>query len=167
MDRSIAMLLIGLVFGGGIGFVTAAGYGVTLDGHDHGAHGAEAAHGEHAHDTPIALDAGPDAPALRVTLTPDPMSGWNLRMAARNFRFAPENASLDHVPGEGHAHVYVNGSKVMRAYGDWVHLGSLPEGEVTVRAALYSNDHRPLLVDGTPVGDEVVVSVGGMDHSGH
>lgn len=164
MDRSIAMLLIGLVFGGGVGFVTAAGYGVTLDGHDHGAHVAPA---EHAHDTPIEIDAGPDAPELTISLTPDPMSGWNLQMMPRNFRFAPEHASGGHVEGEGHAHVYVNGTKVMRAYGTWVHLGALPAGEVTVRAALYSNDHRSLVVGGTPVGDEVIVSVATENHAGH
>ena len=166
MDRSIAMLLIGLVFGGGIGFVTAAGYGVTLDGHDHGAHASGT---EHAHGTPIEMAAGPEAPALTIALTPDPMSGWNLQMQPRNFRFAPEHASGGHIEGEGHAHVYVNGTKVMRAYGTWVHLGALPAGEVTVRAALYSNDHRPLVVAGTPVSQDVTVTVaeGADPHAGH
>ena len=41
MDRSIAMLLIGLIFGFGLGFVVAAANGITLDGHDHAQdHGA-------------------------------------------------------------------------------------------------------------------------------
>ncbi len=35
MNRAIAMLLIGLALGFGIGFVAAASNGVTLDGHDH------------------------------------------------------------------------------------------------------------------------------------
>jgi len=35
MDRRLSMLLIGLLFGGGIGFTIAAGNGVTFDGHDH------------------------------------------------------------------------------------------------------------------------------------
>ncbi|PWK56984.1 hypothetical protein C8D95_103220 [Silicimonas algicola] len=35
MNRAIAMLLIGLALGFGIGFVVAASNGVTLDGHDH------------------------------------------------------------------------------------------------------------------------------------
>lgn len=43
MDRSIAMLLIGLIFGGGLGFVVAAANGITLNGHDHSHdHGTEA-----------------------------------------------------------------------------------------------------------------------------
>lgn len=159
MDRTIAMLVIGLIFGGGIGFVAAAGYGVTLEGHDHDDPAHHAAGTGHDHATPIEIAEGPQAPALTVALTRDPMSGWNLRMSPRNFRFAPENASTGHVPGEGHAHVYVNGKKVMRAYGDWVHLGVLPTGDVTVTAALYGNDHRPLVVAGTPVADSVALTV--------
>lgn len=38
MNRSLAFLLIGILFGALAGFLTAAHYGVTLDGHDHGAH---------------------------------------------------------------------------------------------------------------------------------
>lgn len=38
MDRSVAMFLVGLILGGGIGFVVAAANGVTLDGHDHAVH---------------------------------------------------------------------------------------------------------------------------------
>lgn len=37
MNRAVAMLLIGLIFGVGIGFIIAAGAGVTMDGHDHDA----------------------------------------------------------------------------------------------------------------------------------
>ena len=35
MNRSLAFLLIGLLFGCLAGFLLAAHYGVTLDGHDH------------------------------------------------------------------------------------------------------------------------------------
>lgn len=51
MDRSIAMLIIGLIFGGGLGFVIAAANGITLNGHDHSHdHGSESATNEpHSH----------------------------------------------------------------------------------------------------------------------
>ncbi len=151
-DRSLALLAIGLVFGGGVGFVLAAGYGVTLDGHDHGDHGAHgtATAGAHAghggHDTPLSLPPGPDAPTLAMTLTPDPASGWNLHVETTAFRFAPEHASGTHVPGEGHAHVYINGGKYARLYGPWLHIPTLPPGPVTVEVTLNANDHRPLAI---------------------
>ena len=74
------------------------------------------------------------------------MSGWNLHIETENFSFSPENASLAHIDGEGHAHVYINGVKLGRFYGPWVHLDDLPEGEVTVEVTLNANDHRFLAV---------------------
>ena len=165
MDRSIPLLLIGLVFGGGLGFTLAAANGVTLDGHDHADHGQHAGHamapasghGAHGHDTLLDLAAGPTAPSLEVELIPDPASGWNLHMKTANFRFSPENASRAHVVGEGHAHIYVDGVKLGRFYGPWVHLDGLPEGAREIEVTLNANDHRPLSVGGTPVARTVTL----------
>ena len=191
MDRSIPMLLIGLIFGGGIGFAVAAGNGITLDGHDHddpGQHGpgspaaqaaavtglpadmlagaictVEAPRGagvgseHHDHTAPYALAAGEDAPTVALDVQRDPSSGWNLHVETTGFRFAPEHASGPHVPGEGHAHVYVNGEKIGRVYGPWVHLGTLPDGAVTIEVTLNANDHRPFAVGDRPVSASVTV----------
>ena len=161
------MLVIGLVFGGGIGFVVAASNAITLDGHDHGAIDGHAMQGEpgamaghhhgHGHGKPVSLPAGPDAPTMRIALTPDPDSGWNLHVITTGFRFSPENASKAHVPGEGHAHVYVNGKKIARLYGPWMHIAALPEGPVTVDVSLNANDHRPLAVGEKPLKASVKV----------
>lgn len=161
MDRSVAMLVIGLVLGGGIGFAIAAGNGITLDGHDHAdpAHHQGAAGHDHAAMIPLDLPAGPQAPAVRIALTPDRDAGWNLHLRTDRFRLAPERAGADPRAGEGHAHLYVNGVKTMRLYGDWTHLETLPQGEATVTVALYGNDHRPIHVDGAPVADSVTLTV--------
>lgn len=50
MDRGLALFLIGLIFGGGLGFLVAAGNGITLDGHDHSDPAAHAAPAGHSHD---------------------------------------------------------------------------------------------------------------------
>lgn len=158
MDRSIPMLLLGLVFGGGIGFAVAATNGVTLDGHDHA---DPAQHGgtvdQHDHATPLVLPDDDAAPALDLAVTRDPATGWNLHLLTRNFAFAPEQASLAHVAGEGHAHVYVNGAKLGRFYGPWVHLDNLPPGSVAIRVTLNANDHRPLAVGGRPVSAMITI----------
>ncbi len=159
------LLIIGLVFGAGIGFTVAAGNGITLDGHDHdhaagGVMDHEAAEGQiqdHDHGAALSLAAGPDAPTLKVHVMADPVSGWNLHVLTRNFSFAPDRAGRDHVAGEGHAHVYVNGIKLARLYGPWMHIAKLPEGSVDLKVTLNSNDHRSLAVDGVPV--EQIVSV--------
>ena len=156
--RTLALFAIGLIFGGGIGFVTAAGMGVTFDGHDHGDpahHGATAGHAMN-HDTPLEVNAN-DAPTLDIAVSKDPMSGYNLHVMVTDFEFSPEQASRAHANGQGHAHVYVNGEKQGRVYGPWVHLASLPKGEVTVEVTLNSNNHQPLSLNGTPIKASTIV----------
>ncbi|MFT6674872.1 MAG: hypothetical protein ACJAVM_001058 [Sulfitobacter sp.] len=171
MTRTLALFVIGIVFGGGLGFAIAAGNGITFDGHDHGdpaAHGGpamdhtamghETADHEMNHDTPVDLPAT-DAPEVTMVLTPDPMAGYNLHILTRNFAFAPEQASLAHVAGQGHAHVYINGEKLGRVYGPWLHIARLPKGEVTLVVTLNSNDHRPLAVDGNVISASTTLTV--------
>ena len=149
MAKPLVMLLIGLFFGTGLGYVVAASAGTALPTHDHASHdhGSPAAH---AHGAPLVLAADDAAPTVNIEVLPDPESGWNLHVATTNFRFAPESAGAANAPGEGHAHVYLDGIKLARIYGAWHHLATLPDnGELTV--ALTANDHSPLVVGSTPV----------------
>ena len=165
MPRSLALFAIGLIFGGGAGFVVSAANGVTFQGHDHAdpaqhsgaGHQAEAA--AHDHATGINLPDGDSAPGLEIELRKDPMTGWNLHVIPQNFRFAPENASATDADGEGHAHVYINGTKLARLYGNWMHISFLPKGEVEVKVSLNANSHSPLMVENTPVSAAVTVQV--------
>lgn len=74
----------------------------------------------------------------------DPMSGWNLKLETKNFKFAPEHASQEHIPGEGHAHVYLNGKKVGRLYNHWMHLPEFTISENVIKVTLNTNDHKTL-----------------------
>lgn len=155
MSRSLALFAIGLIFGGGAGFVLAADNGVTFDGHDysdpahHGGHQAETA--AHDHSTTVNLPAGPNAPSVNIAVVKDPMAGWNLHVLPQNCEFAPESASAADQPGKGHAHVYANGLKLARLYGNWMHLAQLPKGEVEIEVALNSHSHNQPTVNGVPV----------------
>ena len=153
MPRSLALLLIGLLLGGGIGFFLAAANNVTLDGHHH-PEADRAGHGG-----TIDLPAGPDAPTLDFRVAKDAASGWNLHIVTTGFRFAPESVNAPHRPGEGHAHVYVDGKKVARIYGPRFHLGALPPGEVTLSVTLNANDHSALAIAGRPLTAEKTITV--------
>ena len=147
MGRPLLMLFIGLFFGAGLGVVFAAGQGLTLDGHDH----SDPAHhgsgmGHEAHAAMHAETVEVPGTSLEVEATPDPVGGYNLHLVT-GLTFSPENASGDHVPGEGHAHVFVDGVKIGRFYSPWVHVAEGGE----VRVTLNANDHRALAVDGAPV----------------
>lgn len=163
LRQPLAILLIGLFFGGGIGFLLAAANGITLNGHDHSAQrdhaisAPEAPHNDHAHDDMLDLASGALTPTLEISLKPDPVAGWNLNILTTNFDFAPDHAGGKHVAGEGHAHVYVNEVKIARAYGPWMHLSSLPDGNVKISVTLNANDHRGLSVAGTALTDSVTL----------
>ena len=159
MSRPLALFAIGLVFGGGAGYLAAVSTGAELEGHAHGPEGhaghemtagCESHDGDHAgHD--MAVEATGPAPTLAIALTPDPVSGWNLRLDTTNFRFAPEHAGCADIAGEGHAHLYVNGEKIARLYAPWTHIASLPGGGAEVKVTLNSNGHAPIAVDGKAV----------------
>ena len=157
MPKTFVFLIIGLFFGTGLGFLVAASTGAELAGHDHGGkavhdHTAHD-HGDGTHDAAhdTLTEAGIPAPELTLMLHPDGAQSRNLHIGITNFEFAPEAVNGPHVPGQGHAHIYVNGVKVARAYGPWMQLDALPKGEHTIRVTLNANDHTQLAVDGEPI----------------
>ena len=160
MSRSLALFAIGLIFGGGVGFVIAAGSGSTFDSHDHAdpsQHGSNAEMAAHDHSAAANLPADSNAPSVAIKMIKDPMAGWNLHVTPQNFRFSPENASTEEILGEGHAHVYINGEKLGRLYANWIHLPSLPDGDVEIKVSLNGNSHSPLMVGGLPVEAKLIV----------
>jgi hypothetical protein len=160
MDRSLPLFLIGIVFGGGLGYAIAAASGASFEPHDHSNPAHHMGGMDHGADHGEPLDvSGPDAPRLSLRLHPDPKSGYNVELLTENFAFSPLNASGENVPGEGHAHVYVNGVKLGRVYGNWLHLEALPKGEVEIMVSLNANDHSPLAVDGVPVTASEILTV--------
>ncbi|MGI9648300.1 MAG: hypothetical protein ACR2OI_07250 [Acidimicrobiia bacterium] len=121
--------------------------------HTHAA--GDAAH-VHSTETPIEV-LGPAVPTVNVTVTPDPVAGFNLHASVTNLTWAPEQAGLSHIEGEGHAHVYVDGVKVARIYGEWYHLSWLEPGTHEVTVSLNANTHAPYAVDGVEIADSVTV----------
>lgn len=91
------------------------------------------------------------APTLELTLHPDGAQSRNLHLAVTGFAFAPEAVNGSHVPGRGHAHIYVNDVKFARAYAPWVHLDALPKGRHVIRVTLNANDHSQLAHSGKPI----------------
>ncbi len=106
-------------------------------------------------------DGSHDGTGMTVTVeaTPDAMAGVNLHVVATGFTWAPAHASGQHIAGEGHAHVYVDGEKVGRLYGEWLHL-SLEPGTHDIEVSLNGNDHQGYASAGTPVAAATTVEVG-------
>lgn len=153
MMRAVAFLIIGLAFGGGIGFWL----GADQPAMDHDLTVGEVDHSAHNHETVVSVPAGPGAPGLKLSVVKDPETGWNLHIQTRNFTFAAANAGATHKDGEGHAHLYINGEKRARVYGDWFHIAALPAGQVQVSVSLNTNDHHALAVDGVPLIETLLI----------
>lgn len=153
MPKTFIFLIIGLFFGTGFGFLLAATTGAQLEGHKH----ESAVHDHDAHDHSGGTEHGDlteaqsPAPTVSITLHPDGAQSRNLHIAVENFTFDPEGVNGPHRPGHGHAHVYVDGVKITRAYGPWLQLSALPKGQHEVRVTLTSNDHMQLAVNGVPI----------------
>jgi hypothetical protein len=121
--------------------------GMTDDGHSHMDMGT------------VEIADGDPVPTVELIVHEDPKAGWNLQIVTTNFAFAPSHASMEHVAGEGHAHLYVDDVKIGRVYGEWFHLASLEPGDHEVRIALNANDHRALSAGGELIEGTVMIHV--------
>lgn len=98
-------------------------------------------------------------PSVGVLVMEDALSGWNVHLSTENFNFAPENASLEHSESEGHAHIYVDGEKLSRVYGNWFYIPELEIGAHEIRVTLNSNNHSDLTKDGEVIEAVDIVEV--------
>lgn len=83
-----------------------------------------------------------------------------LRLHTENFRFAsyckaPETGQ----PLSGHAHLYVDGRKVMSVYKPVIFIPKLPVGKHRLTISLnVLPDHRAIMVEGRPVSMDVDIN---------
>jgi hypothetical protein len=105
------------------------------------------------------------APKVILEVQKDPTGGFNVHVVTSNFVWRPEMASMQHVAGEGHAHVYLDGRKIMRIYNEWFHLNTYQfatkPGEQLLSIEFVGNDHAPYTIQGLPVGAQQIVDVPG------
>lgn len=116
-----------------------------------------------AHTDGTRMWDGKKKPTIKVIAQKDMMSGYNIRIKTKNFIWAPSRASTAHRAGEGHAHIYVDGVKIGRVYGEWYHLATanlnLAAGEHLIRVDLNGNDHVPYMVGNKLLEDTVSFTI--------
>lgn len=109
--------------------------------------------------TMLEVSGDGQVPKVRISAEKDRISGWNIRLETENFSFAPESIGLPHVPGKGHAHLYINDRKADRIYGNYIHVGALPAGKYTFRVTLNTNSHLAYAFEREVISDEVTITV--------
>ncbi len=157
--ESVFCLLFTVLFYYLLGWV-----GTLLSPADH--HSPQNVHSHSSHSdghrhaaSPVEIPEGTPVPAVRLHVSMDSESGWNLYVETKHFRFAPESLNKPGRLGEGHAHLYVDGKKIARLYGPWYHLGNLQPGIHKIRVELNSNEHAPFEYKGKKIEDTVTIEV--------
>ncbi len=111
----------------------------------------------HHHKT-MEIPAGQPIPSVDLFVHKDSMKGYNLQAKVSNFKFAPEHINEAAKPGEGHAHLYVNGKKITRLYG-WYYLENLQPGKNEITVSLNANSHETLAHNGKMIQDTKIVEL--------
>ena len=106
-------------------------------------------------EVPISID---------ITAEVDDSGGVSVEVITEGWLWTPENVDGEHVPGEGHAHIYVDDVKIDRVYGPSYHLEGLEPGERQVRVTLNTNSHSELTYDGKAVEAIALVTIPDTGH---
>ena len=114
--------------------------------HQHGA----AAHDSIESEVPISVS---------FTTEVDDHGVVDVQITTEGWLWTPDNVDGEHVPGEGHAHIYVDGVKIDRVYGPSYRLEGLEPGERQVRVTLNSNSHDELTYGGNAVEAVSIVTI--------
>ncbi|AUC62183.1 hypothetical protein AA637_13970 [Cyanobacterium sp. HL-69] len=96
-------------------------------------------------------------PAVNIEAIKDNKEGWNLKIVTENFDFAPQEVNQESSINQGHGHLYINGEKITRIYGNWYHISDLPKGENEIKITLNTNLHEDLIYQGTIIGDRTII----------
>ncbi len=95
------------------------------------------------------------APTVELNAFPLPDGSFNLQVLTSHFTFTPQNIDKAPILGEGHAHLYVDGVKIARLYGEWHHLPTLPPDSKILTVSLYANNHQAFALDGEIISSSV------------
>ena len=87
---------------------------------------------------PISIPEGAETPKINIAIFQDKKDGFNLHISVANFELEPPEFESTFITSpaqssiamnekfvvDGHAHLYVNGKKISRVYGNYLHLPS-------------------------------------------
>lgn len=118
----------------------------------------------HGHDAYVAPAESP-VPTLEVIAHKDAKTGFVIQVKTTNWEWAPLNANTAAVPNEGHAHLYLDGVKLNRIYGEWYQVDGVDNGYHEFTVTLNANDHKEYAVEseiGPLIVQRTVAVLGGQ-----
>ena len=120
--------------------------------------GSGSSSGHHGSTEPGTIES--EVPiSIYFTTEVDDKGSVDIQITTEGWLWTPDNVDGEHVPGEGHAHIYVDGVKIDRVYGPSYYLEGLEPGERQVRISLNSNSHDELTYGGKAVEATSLVTI--------
>ena len=123
------------------------------------------------HDSGGPMDDGPIESSVPVSLEinaeADRNGGVHVAINTEGWRWAPEEVNGANSDGAGHAHVYADGVKLSRVYGNYYYIPALESGTREIKVSLNSNGHSELTWQGDLLESAVSVSVPEMPSMSH
>ena len=128
--------------------------------HDHQEHSVEELSTDpHDHHEMVMIREGQPVPNVDLVVYEDAVKGWNLEIKLDNFQLTPQDVNGENQLNQGHAHLFVNGEKVTRIYGNWYYLETLPTGYNEIKISLNTNGHESLMYQGKMIEDIEMIEV--------
>ena len=152
----IAVVMIALLVGWVVGYAVASNDDDTTSASREHEVTDDATTSHSSHEM-FAVDAE-TAPSVKVLADADQKGGWNITLVTENFTFTPQVVGEADVEGTGHAHIWVDGVKVGRVYGNNYYLGAQGEGDHEIKVTLNTNQHKDYAVDGVVISDSISVT---------
>ena len=94
----------------------------------------------------VQIPEGKSLPELHLEITRDTKSGFNIEIQTKYYSLEPPEkaGTADSSILEGHAHIFVNGKKVYRAYAPYMHLPEelFESGVNQIMVSLNDHDHN-------------------------
>lgn len=109
------------------------------------------------------LDIGDmPVPKIQLSVFRDAIDGVNVNVKVQNYLLnAPDTVVMDSEVLQGHAHVFVNGLKKQRLYGDNIHIPKewLQKGVNQIAISLNSHQHENWVKDNSNIVGSVFINL--------
>ena len=126
--------------------------------------GGETSH-DHAEISTLEISGEAGVPEITLDVTAAEEGGLLVTYDVSNFTFSTDHVNSEHVEGEGHAHVSVDGVEMAMVFGDPVRLPDVMPGEHEVTISLNANSHETLTHDGEVISASAMFTLeGGHEH---
>ncbi len=82
---------------------------------------------------------------MEILKEPEDM-GYDIYVEMENWTFTPEFVGQTYKENQGHIHVYLDGKKAGRMYGNYYYLGKLSKGKHKIAITINGDDHTAFTV---------------------